>query len=151
MKAFTGITRTRTRRGMNAECSAWWTVIAGLPAVHERLRRVLVLNQDALDVIQSEDGPRTLFYLDPPYLHETRATTGEYAHELTAGDHERLLGCCAKIQGRFLLSGYRSDLYDTFARRHGWTMHPFDLPNNAASGGAKRRMTECVWANYQTA
>ena len=140
MDSFAPLGRTRTRRGMNAECSAWQTVIDGLPAVHERLRRVLVLHQDALDVIRKEDGPRTLFYLHPPYLPETRATTGEYAHEMTVGDHERLLACCAEVEGRFLLSGYRSELYDGFARRHGWRMHAFDLPNNAAGGGVKRRI-----------
>lgn len=148
MDSFAGITRNRTRRGMNEQVSAWLTAVEGLPAVHQRLRRVLILNRDALDVIRSEDGPRTLFYLDPPYLHETRATTGEYAHEMTAGQHAELLELLAGIKGRFLLSGYRSDLYDALAARHGWRRHDFDLPNNAAGGKAKRRMTECVWANF---
>src|SRR5207253_1071429 len=38
-KVFTGVTKTRTRRGMNNEVSAWLTAIEGLTAVHERLRR----------------------------------------------------------------------------------------------------------------
>ena len=72
MKGFTGITKTRTRRGMNNEVSAWLTAIEGLPAVHKRLKRVLIVGpSDALDVIRKHDGPRVLFYLDCPYLHET--------------------------------------------------------------------------------
>lgn len=149
MRGFTGITRTRTRRGMSNEVSAWLTAVEGLPAVHARLRRVLILNRPALDVIRGQDGPQTLYYLDPPYLHTTRATTGEYgAHEMTTDQHYDLLNVLADIKGRFLLSGYRSVLYDNFAKGNGWRRHDFDLPNAAAGGKVKRRMTECVWKNY---
>lgn len=148
MKGFAGISRTRTRKGMNEQVSAWLNAVAGLPAVHARLKRVLVLNKPALDVIRSEDGPRTLFYLDPPYLHETRATTGEYSHEMIAEEHSKLLNVLSAIKGRFLLSGYDSAIYDRAMKVHGWNRHDFDLPNNAAGGKTKRRMTECVWTNY---
>jgi DNA adenine methylase len=148
MKSFTGITKTRTRRGMNVEVSAWLTAVEGLPAVHERLKRVLILNRPALDVIRGQDGAETLFYCDPPYLHETRATTADYQHEMTWAEHVELLRVLAKLKGRFLLSGYRSDLYNSHASLNGWNRHDFELPNQAASGKTKRRMTECVWANF---
>lgn len=148
MKGFAGITRNRTRRGMNEQVSAWLNCIEGLPAVHARLQRVLIRNRPAIEIIQKEDGPRTLFYLDPPYLHETRATTGEYAHEMEPLDHVALVTALAKVQGRFLLSGYRSDLYDTAAEHFGWNLHEMQINNHAASGKTKRMMTECVWANF---
>ncbi len=148
MKGFSGITRNRARRGMNAEVSAWLSCIEGLPAVHRRLKRVLILNDDALTVISKEDGPRTLFYLDPPYLHETRATTGEYAHEMSGEDHAALLGLLGGIRGRFMLSGYRSGMYDEAAALYGWRRCDFDMPNNSAGGKDKRRMVECLWLNY---
>lgn len=149
MAGFTSLTRSRVRRGMNGEVSAWLSVIEGLPAVHERLKRVVILNRDALDVITGQDGDKTLFYLDPPYLHTTRATTTEYGdHEMTYMQHCELLTALGNIKGRFLLSGYPSDLYTRFAKGRGWTRHDFELPNNAAGGKEKRRMTECVWANF---
>jgi DNA adenine methylase len=148
MNGFTGITKTRVRRGMNNEVSAWLSAVEGLPLVHARLNRVLILNRPALEVIRSQDGPQTLFYADPPYLHETRATTGEYAHEMTEKDHADLLAELRSIKGKFLLSGYRSPLYDTFAANHGWRRVDFDLPNQAAGGKEKRRMVESVWMNY---
>lgn len=148
MKSFTGVTKTRTRRGMNNEVSAWLTAVEGLPAVHERLKRVLILNRDALDVIRGQDGPDTLQYLDPPYLHSTRATTGDYAHEMTVEQHAKLLEALADVKGKFLLSGYRSELYDTFARAYRWNRHDFEIANHAAGGTGKRRMTECVWCNF---
>jgi DNA adenine methylase len=148
MDRFAPLSRNRVRRGMNEQASAWITAVDGLADVHARLRRVVVLNHDALEVIDQQDGPATLFYLDPPYLHQTRATTGEYAHEMTEADHRRLLMRLSGIQGKFLLSGYRSDLYDSHAAANGWVRHQFELPNNAAGGTAKRRMIECLWANF---
>src|SRR5262249_23159232 len=50
------------RRGMNKQFWAWLTAVAGLPQVHARLRRVLILNTDALEVIRSQDGKDVLFY-----------------------------------------------------------------------------------------
>lgn len=149
MKGFSGVTKTRTRRGMNNEVSAWLTCVEGLPAVHARLKRVLVLEpQPALRVVRKHDGPDTLHYIDPPYLHETRATTGEYAHEMTEDDHRELLDALAGLRGRFLLSGYPSALYDGFAAARGWRRFDRQTPNHAAGGGSKRTMTECVWANF---
>lgn len=148
MDSFAGITRNRTRRGMNEQVSAWLNCVEGLPAVHARMKRVLVRNKPALEIIKKEDGPRSLFYLDPPYLHETRATTGEYQHEMTTEEHAELLRAMETIKGRFLLSGYRSSLYNLAAENNGWKCHEFELPNNSAGGKEKRRMVECVWTNF---
>lgn len=148
MDSFAAISRTRVRRGMNEQASAWLSAVEGLPAVHDRLKRVVILCRDAPDVIRRQDGKDTLFYLDPPYLHETRSGTGEYTHEMTADRHRDLLDLLAGVTGKFLLSGYRSELYDTFASDNLWNRVDFDLPNNAAGGAEKRRMTESVWTNF---
>lgn len=146
MNSFTAITRSRTRRNMNGNVSEWLSAVDGLPAVHARLRRVLIENKPALDLIRSEDTPETLFYLDPPYLHETRTSTDVYAHEMSRDDHISLLEEIQSCKGRVMLSGYCSDVYD-FALRN-WNRHTFDLPNNAAGGKEKRRMTEVLWTNF---
>lgn len=151
MKDFAPLSRTRTRRGMNEQASAWLTAVEGLPVVHARLKRVAILNRPALDVIAGQDGEKTLFYLDPPYLHETRATTGEYLHEMTEADHRELLTALAHIKGKFLLSGYDSELYRHAENIYGWNRYTFDLPNNSAGGDTKRRMTEVVWSNFKCA
>lgn len=149
MDGFAPLSRTRTRRGMNEQASAWLSAVEGLPRVHARLKRVVILNRPALEVIRSQDGPATLFYLDPPYLHSTRATTREYgAFEMTTADHAELLDLLDTLRGKFMLSGYGSDLYNGFADAHGWRRLDFVLPNNAAAGETKRSMTECIWVNY---
>lgn len=145
MKSFTGITKTRVRRGMNNEVSAWLTAIEGLPAVHERLNRVLILNRDALEVIRSQDGPETLLYLDPPYLKQTRAAPDVYANEMSDETHHTLLCIIRQCKGTVLISGYRSAMYDDLLKD--WKRFDKETPNHAAGGKEKRTMTECVWSN----
>lgn len=146
MKSFTAITRNRIRRGMNGSTSEWLGTIEGLPEVHQRLSKVVVENMKSLALIRREDTPTTLFYCDPPYLHETRTATEAYAHEMTEADHRELLDVLKECKGKVMLSGYGSTLYDTALT--GWNRHEFELPNNAASGDTKRRMIEVVWCNF---
>lgn len=150
MKGFTSLTRNRTRRGVNGNASEWLGAIDGLPSVHARLQPVVIEGpMDALKFIEREDTKDTLHYLDPPYLHETRASTKAYGDfEVDADHHRRLLELLARIRGKFVLSGYRSKLYDDFARKRGWNRDEKDIANHAAGGAAKRRMVECIWFNY---
>jgi len=145
MDSFAPLSRMRTRRGMNEQASAWLNAVAGLADVHSRLQRVSILNRDALEVIRQQDGSRTLFYLDPPYLGETRTSDDVYSFEMCAEQHETLLETIRACKGYVMLSGYRSDLYDR--RLSDWTRHEFSLPNQAAGGKHKRRMVEVVWCN----
>src|SRR4029077_18273420 len=140
--SFAPLSKTRTRRGMNEQASAWITAVDGLPAVHERLRRVVILNKPAADVIRAEDSPGTLFYCDPPYLKETRTAPDVYAHEMTAEQHGELLARLARIKGKFLLSGYRSEMYDHWADANDMNRHDFEIDNKAAGGKEKRKMIE---------
>lgn len=144
---FSPITRTRTRRGMNGNVSEWLSAVEGLPAVHERLRRVVVENMPALDLIRREDTPDTLFYCDPPYLHSTRTAPKAYGtFEMTEEQHRELLDVLRQCKGKVMLSGYPSPLYDeTLAA---WTRHTFDLPNQASGAKVKSRETEVLWCNF---
>lgn len=147
-KDFATLSRNRTRGGMNEQISAWLSAVEGLPDVHARLKRVVVLCREARDVIKQQDGKQTCFYLDPPYLHETRVTTKDYKHEMTPEHHELLLQTLATVEGKFLLSGYASSIYHAYAKRNNWTRHEFEIPNNASSADVKAIKTECVWTNF---
>ncbi len=109
---------------------------------------MVILNGDAIKVIRQQDGPRTLFYCDPPYLHETRTTTGEYDHEMTTQQHCDLLAELNTITGRFLLSGYHSPMYDAVAKSAGWRCVEKQIDNKASSKREKEIKTECLWMNY---
>jgi DNA adenine methylase len=147
-KGFTTLTRSRTRRGVNGNVSEWLGAVDGLSSVHARLRPVVVENVPAVKLIVREDTEGALMYLDPPYLHETRTTKAGYAYEMTEADHRELLATITHPgrKSKFMLSGYRSDLYDQSLA--GWTRHEFEKANNAAGGTAKRRITACLWCNF---
>jgi DNA adenine methylase len=139
--------KSRVRRGMNDHASAWLSAVLGLPAIHERLKRVVVENRPALDVIREHDSNGAFFYNDPPYLHETRTATDAYGNfEMTEADHRELLDVLLHCQGKVMLSGYANELYDKMLA--GWRRYVFDPPNNAASGKEKRRMEEVIWCNF---
>lgn len=145
---FTPLTKKRVRRGMNAEVSAWLSAIEGLPEVHARLIRVVMLWQDWTAVLHSQDSYGTLLYLDPPYLPETRATVGEYGlHEMTPEQHANMLYRLTLLRGNFILSGYHSDLYDSWAERNGYQCFEVVRPNASGKGEEKQDRVECIWTS----
>lgn len=142
-KGFTNLAKTRTRGGMNELPNAWWRAIEGMPSVYERLKRVVILNRPAVEVIRTQDGKDTLVYADPPYVHETRTTTDSYEHEMSLEQHEELLDVLCGMKGKFALSGYDNALY----RKHlgQFEKHERKIVNQAAGGKKKRVMVECLW------
>lgn len=150
-KGFATLAKTRHRGGMNELASAWWNAVDGLDAVYERLRRVIVLKSDAIKVIKQQDGPDTFFYLDPPYVQETRTTKDSYEFEMSDDQHIELLTALMSVEGHFMLSGYPSRLYEDFVKKNqlDWWNADFDLPNNASSKATKERNIERIWMNYQ--
>lgn len=149
MDSFAPLSRNRVRRRMNEQASAWLNAVEGLADVHARLKRVVILNGDAKQVIAQQDGANTLVYADPPYVPQTRSARDVYSHEMSIGDHANLLDVITSpsLKSKVLLSGYDNDLYS--GRLKGWDRIEFDMANHSASGETKRRMVEVVWANYE--
>jgi DNA adenine methylase len=137
----------RTRRGMHEGVAAWLSAVDGLPEVHERIRRVEIRQMPAVEFIERYDHEDALFYCDPPYLPETRTVKDAYKHEMNADDHAVLLDALAAIRGKFVLSGYPSELYAKYEKHCGWSRAEKFIDNKAGSGDSKRTMTECLWMN----
>jgi DNA adenine methylase len=148
MDDFAAITKNRVRRGMNEQTSAWLGAVAGLPQVHARLRRVVVENRPAIELMTGHDVEGCVQYCDPPYLACTRTAKSVYGEfEMTDADHREFLAVAKSLKhAKVLISGYPSEMYDKALKS--WNRRTFDRANNAAGGEAKRRMTEVVWMNY---
>ena len=146
---FARSSRNRSRRGMPDNVSAWLSTIDGqLPRIVERLREVELSYLPAIDVIRKYDGPDTLFYCDPPYVHATREKRSRaiYAHEMTDENHRALAKVLVACQGKVVLSGYTSPLYrELFGA---WRCVTFNTANHAAGGQIKSRRREVVWLNF---
>ena len=132
-----------SRAGMAGAVSRWLGAVEGLPQIAQRLQRVQIENAPALEVIRRYDTPKTLFYLDPPYVHGSRGDSSAYGHEMTDQDHRDLAAVLHELEGRAVLSGYRCDLYDELFGD--WRR--VDAPEKTcnSSKGIRR---ESLWMNF---
>ena len=112
----------------------------------ERFKGVLVENRDALQIIKDHNRPDTLFFVDPPYVHDTRKTGGKaYRHEMTNAQHEELLTLLLASKAKVILCGYQHPIYDDMLS--GWRRVTRQARASGAVGGVLR--TEVLWMNYQ--
>lgn len=135
--------RSNSNRSGTTPARDWANYPDQLRAIVERLQGVVVTKSDALQVMESHDGPGTLHYVDPPYVPETRDKGTDYRHELTFDQHVELLEFLRGLTGRVMLSGYPCDLYDKALS--GWTR----VERRALADGARER-TEVIWMNFET-
>jgi DNA adenine methylase len=128
---------------------AWRNSIPHLAACVGRLAQVQIDHRDFEAVIRAYDSPDTLFYLDPPYLPETRRKRECYRHEMTLADHERFLSCTVQIKGMVLLSGYDHPRYQDALS--GWECRSLtQLCSSAVRptiAPEARTRQECLWRN----
>ena len=148
----------QSSRGISGATRSYLSALERLPEIHQRLSVVQIEHLDFRRIFQIYDSPETFFYLDPPYVPETRRA-GEYAHEMSLEDHRELVGILLKIQGRALLSGYQHEVYGPLEEA-GWAR--VDMITNCSVVGRtratglqgrgslihKQRRTESLWFNY---
>jgi len=140
--------RTDGASGTTNVAGEWADLPDALQAVIERMRGVNIEQRPALELLGRYAGPDTLFYLDPPYLPETRSTKsrkpGEryhtYTFEMTEADHVELLDTCRASDAMIALSGYPADLYVEMLA--GWRCVTID-----ARAHRNSPRTECLWLN----
>ncbi len=91
-----------------------WTETHHLQAIVDRLRGVQIECDDAFRVIARFDTPQTVFYVDPPYLRETRSPSHsvEYTHEIDEADHRDLAELLRQVEGGVIISSYPHALYE---------------------------------------
>lgn len=134
----------RTKNRYTNEVSDWLKYQEALPACIDRLRHVQLENKPAIDVIGINDADDTLFYVDPPYVKDTRVMRGTYyRHEMTNEEHAELLDRLNQVKGMVILNGYPSELYDTALR--GWMKFTKDSRASTYRGTGLR--TEVIWIN----
>lgn len=127
--------------GMSSAVRRWQAGVERLPLIHKRFKTVQIEQDDWSLVMQRFDGPRTLFYLDPPYVPDTRVN-GRYQHELTQDDHHQLVEYLLTVKGMVVLSGYAHEAYKSLEDA-GWVRQDYDVPAYTSSG--RKRRIECLW------
>lgn len=125
----------------------WWRWPEQLRAIVERLQGVYIEDREATRCICEHDGRDTLHYVDPPYVHSTRAMiTGRnskrgYRHEMSDDDHRLLAAVLHGAKGMVVLSGYACELYDEELYAD-WERH-----ERAHLADGARKRTEVLYLN----
>jgi len=137
----------RQRGGLPGDVNAWRTILEQLPAVVKRMENVCVTYNNAFDIIQKMNSADALIYCDPPYLAQTRQSPNAYECDMIEEDHVKLAETLNQFQGKVVLSGYPSPLYDELYS--GWVQKRRLIANHASQQKKKEHKEECLWMNYE--
>lgn len=132
-----------SRAGMSGVVSRWVGGLGALADIADRLARVQIENRPALEVIQLYDSSQTLFYVDPPYVHDSRGDANAYGYEMTDQEHEGLAAVLRRCKGMVAISGYRGRLMDSLFKD--WNRH---VAPEKLCHSVKRARSEVLWTNY---
>jgi DNA adenine methylase len=145
---------------VNKDPSYWDNKKRKLHNFHRRLANVYVENVDAIECIRNWDSEETFFYLDPPYVPESRKDKILYNHDTDFNYHINLVETLLNVKGKVMLSGYPNEIYNQLEQQ-GWRRYIKNTvchsivrvrgtrwtEENAYKNHAKR--TECIWLNYE--
>ncbi|WP_439131439.1 DNA adenine methylase [Polaribacter sp.] len=115
--------------------------------IYKRLEHTQIEHNDANKVIKSRDAIDAFHYVDPPYFNSCQSFYSGYTKE----DYTKLLETLSHIKGKFLLSGYPSELLASYTQKNGWHTLRFDKPlaaQKGVKGKPRKRKTEVLTANY---
>ncbi|ODS22502.1 hypothetical protein AB835_13760 [Candidatus Endobugula sertula] len=134
--------RATSIRATNTAAQDWYDLHNHVDFYQKRLKGVVIENRDAFSLIASSDSEKALFYIDPPYLHDTRHEGSErcYQHEIDNSQHEDLLQIILQLKGKVVLSGYNHDLYNDYLNNKCWQK----VSKSALTDGRKKK-NEVLW------
>lgn len=130
--------RGKSNRQGTTPCRDWVNLPAAYQKLVERLSGVVIECENWDAILDRYDASDTLFYIDPPYIQETRGGRAHYLVEMTIDEHEALLQRLQDLSGMAVVSGYDHPLYRAYLAD--WNM----ITKNTFADGARPR-TECLW------
>lgn len=167
-QTFSGIRHPRTTgrwgrsfaisNGIPRPINNWLKRLSMLDAYHWRLMSAYIENRDAIESIQYWDNDDAVFYVDPPYIQDTRVVKFVYDKEIDLDYYHRLIEVLGNCTGAVVLSGYKHPVYSSL-EENGWTRFDLevtctatvahrDYQKNFSFGNTKRpRRIESVWIN----
>ena len=137
--------KNTSRAGMSGVVSRWLGGVEALDNIAERLLRVQIENRPATHVITLYDDVETLFYCDPPYLHETRGDSNAYAYEMDEEQYNEFADLVTDVKGFVAVSGYDHPIMNKLFKNKYW-VKSFEAKKPIHS--TKDIRQEVLWTNY---
>lgn len=103
---------------------------------------VQIEHMDALRLIERYNSPDVLMYLDPPYVRSIRKSGALYRHEMNDAGQKELLELITKSQAKIIISGYKSELYNSYLQ--GWNTDTIMSQTTSTA-----MAVEVIWMNYE--
>ncbi len=135
-----------SRAGMSGVVSRWLGGVEALADIANRLLRVQIENRPAIDIIRLYDGPGTLFYCDPPYLHATRGDSNAYGFEMDIAQHRAFANAVKACKAKVAVSGYDHPLMDELFEPSQWRKI---LGQDRTIHSTKGKRQEVLWTNFE--
>jgi DNA adenine methylase len=147
-----------SKQDCSCNTNSWIMRLTMLEDWHKRLLRVQIDNRDALDVIKYWDTDETVFYIDPPYILDTRKSKNIYNQELNNDYHKNLVQVILDCKGAVVLSGYEHEIYQPLIDA-GWECTKYNIACHAAANTRNWKLrdnnsnlqrvprTECIYSN----
>lgn len=133
------------RRKMSKSASDFLSAIDRLPELHQRLSKVVIFNRDGLSLLEQYDKENIFFYLDPPYVQNTRSSA-RYVVDMDDSIQNQLIDKILNLKhAKFLLSGYENDLYDEKLKH--FNKVSFNVKTVDGHRNKKNKI-ETLWFNY---
>lgn len=134
--------------GIPSSVRRWNKRKEALMHAHERLKNIIVENEDFRKLIPRYDTPNTLFYLDPPYHMSARDGKNRYIYEFKNKDHEDLINLLMNLKGAAVVSGYNCKTYKPLEDA-GYIR--FDKEAIVRASSVRTRRVESIWVKNKIA
>jgi len=130
--------------------ATWISSVDSLYEKAKRIRTVSIENRDFRRIFEIYDSEQTVFYVDPPYVMDTRTEKKGYSFEMRDRDHRILVDLLLRMTGEAIVSGYDHPIYDRLSRAKGWVKLKYHHISKASAKkrkGAVRqaRRIEILW------
>lgn len=138
-------TNLTVRRNMSKSVSDMLSAIDRMDELHQRISRLIVLNQDGIKLINKYNTDNCFLYCDPPYEQSTR-TNARYAVDMDSDKHDEFIDACINSNAKILISGYDCEKYDKLIDNG---FHKIQFEVNTISGKMEpKTKVETLWKNY---
>ena len=118
----------------------FWNIAPSIPLLHQRLKKVVIDNRDALELLERMGkSPGAVIYCDPPYPSTSDGFKNE-GYECTV-DFDAMLELLPTLNARVAVSGYEECPWENL----GWYKHA----ETRTSMMSKSYRRECLWTNYK--
>lgn len=155
--AYSGIVGNYVERHINYDGR-----YSSLMEIHDRYKDCEIINGDSLPYIKKyAQHDEAFLVLDPPFMEETRTSTGQYDYEYTDLQHESLLNVLKEARADVVLMGYDKavkgegmNLYDkVFRESNGRQWYKFyvtkkNMISKIDKGGERSSKFQAMWINF---